>query len=51
MLAVVVLRSYGAPLPDDGARKPWLKDYMMKKDEDAGSKEMLGLNTGGKKSK
>ena len=51
ILAVVVLRSYGAPLLDDEVRKPWLKDYMMKKDEDAGSKEMLCLNTGGKESK
>ena len=51
ILAVVVLRSCGAPSPLDGVRKPWLKDYMMEKDEDARSNEMLDLNTAGKESK
>ena len=48
ILAMVILRSYGTPISKDGTRKPWLKDYMEQKDADAGSKEMLGLHTGGK---
>ena len=51
IFSLVVLRSYGAPSHLDGVRKPWLKDYMMKKDEDARSNEMLDFNTGGKESK
>ena len=51
ILAVMVLRSYGAPLASDGVRKPWLKDYMLEKDKDIGSKDGLGLDARGKKSK
>ena len=48
---MMVSRSVGAPLASDGVRKPWLKDHMLEKDREVESKDGLGLDTKGKKSK
>ena len=47
----MVSRSDRSPLARDRVCKPWLQDYMQENDREVESKDGLGLDTKGKKSK